>query len=166
VRRALLIGFAVIAAACGSSGSHSSSPSPSVATTPSTAAAPTTTSTTVPHDTADTVRNFCQYAHDMTVALNSQPTQFNSPAYNKQVDTTALQAMKHAETIAPVALRADFTTAVAYYQRQYDNLAAVGFDGNKIDQSKQQPTTAERAAVTAIGQFVVGTCHVNGNTTS
>jgi hypothetical protein len=164
VRRALLISFAVIAAACGSSGSHSAAPIPSVATTSSTAAA--TTATTVPHDTAATVHNFCQYAHDMTVALNSQPTHFNDPAYNKRVDTAELRAMKNAQTIAPVALRTDFKTAVAYYQRQYDELATVGFDATLVNQSQQQPSSAERAAVTAISQFVQGTCHVNGNTTS
>lgn len=124
------------------------------------------TTTTVPHDNADTVTNFCKYAHDMTVALNSQPTQFNSPAYNKRVDTAELQAVKHALTLAPVALRADFETLVPYYQQQYDALAAVGFDGSKIDQSKEQPTGTQRAAVTAISQFVEGTCHVNGSTTS
>ncbi len=102
----------------------------------------------------------------MTVALNSQPTQFNDPAYNKRVDTTALQAIKHASTIAPVALRSDFETVIPFYQQQYDALSAVGFDGNKVDQSKSQPTASQRAAVAAIAQFVEGTCHVNGNTTS
>jgi hypothetical protein len=163
VRRGVLIGFVVFAAACGSSSPHASAPPPSVATTASTVTSPTTT---VPHDTATTVKNFCTYAHNLVVELNSQPTQFNSPAYNKRIDTAQVQGLKHAATIAPVALRGDFQIASGYFQREYNALAAVGFDGSKFDQSKDQPTAAERVAVTAIGQYLQSMCHVNGNTTS
>src|SRR5438105_3925126 len=80
---------------------------------------------------------FCKFARESRAAFTSPGTDA-TPAQNKARYERLLPVLTQAAGIAPGVISQDFTVYVDAYRRFLGVLAAVNYDGTKVDQSQVQ----------------------------
>ncbi len=157
-----------LVAACGSSGSSktaSSSGSKSSNSTQTSGGSSSGKSSTTVKFGGNGGSDFCDYARKVSAALQQQSSNTDPAARKKRLQASS-DAIAHAASIAPSAIKADFDTFVSGLHSYLAALAAVNYDATKVDPTKLQVLTDPKFTTASehINQYLAQVCKVSSTT--
>ncbi len=145
----------------GSSGTASSKPT-ATSGTPASAGSSSGRSSTTVNFGGNGGSSFCDYARKVTAASKQQSTGTDPGALKKRIQASS-DALAHAASIAPSAIKADFDTFLSGLRPYLAALAAANYDTTKIDRGKLQVLRDPKFTTASgrITQYMAQVCKVS-----